>query len=175
MYKSGGFMRTLFVSIFAYIFFILFCGNSFASNQSFDFRSSRWEMSKEEVIKSEPNAEWFETKNSLTFITKICSEKVEVSYNFEKDTLVFCSYDFKNIINNNPEKLKNDILENFKKKHKLIYSKHDGSFSKLKNNRTDVQIICDDTSLLIIFWNSNYIKKIKKDKERKYKEDIKNM
>ena len=167
-------MRYLLIPIFTCVFSVLIYSNAVASNQNFDFRSSRWEMSKEEVMKSEPNVNWAEYKKSLGFITKICNEKVEVNYFFENGSLSHCSYDFDKIEKNNPQKLCDDILSHFKQKYKLVYTKTDnyGSSYKLKNNRTDIHIILCQKSLMIIFWNSTYIKK---EKEERYKEDIQNM
>lgn len=98
---------------------ISFSHTTFAAEEKFDFRKTRWGMTKEEIMKAEITNPVFDEKNAVAFSDKVADINVYVFYIFVDNVLVSASYLTNNIHSNTLE-----YISDYDKLFKILKEKY---------------------------------------------------
>ena len=72
---------------------ILFCGQGCGKSNEYDFRKTKWGMSKEEVKKTEELKPIIDLGGMLVYQTTLIEKPFDLLYRFEKNKLVIAGYE----------------------------------------------------------------------------------
>lgn len=109
-------MRTL---LFFTLIFLSSITYSISQEQSYDFRKSRWGMTKAQVKATEKTPVELENEKEVNYLVKVAGIKTQLGYIFLNDRLVRSIYIFQDSHTN-----KNHYIEDYKKVKEILTRKY---------------------------------------------------
>jgi len=107
--------RFLFISLG-----IVFCLRIFAQDASFDFRNTKWGMTKSQVEESEDMELYLEIESNLIYKSTIGGKKASIIYSFTNDNELYRgAYCFEEEHTN-----RNDFINDFEEINKILSNKY---------------------------------------------------
>ena len=123
----------------------------------FDFRKTRWGMSREEVMKAEVDGPQFETENSVEYVRFIGDLHAQTNYKFQDDKLIRGGYYFPTEYED-----KNEYIETYEHlKERMIKAKGSPVIDRVVQLDPSVEIdpekkgqaVCDGKLIYGTQWN----------------------
>ena len=102
------------------------------SAQTYDFRNTRWGMSKKEVLDSEADRSVVQTDDQVGYFTEILDKNIYLAYIFTDDQLVSALYALRDIRENLDDSFKD--FEDFKKILTMKYGKPNAGHGDVWND-----------------------------------------